>query len=1682
MWKTLTRWSMLSLVLAASACVGDDPTRRDVVDATGPDADVVAEVEVEVADASAGEDDAGPALPPGTSWVEGRVVPPGGASAAGWRVVNRYGEATLGADGAFVLPIGDEAPTLTIALPPEAGDARLAALTARSQATSDAHEALRIDARSTALATLLLHPRVTPQAPWRLAPLGELAAGLGTTDALALAIEAAGGGAWRDDAAVIAAYRAALDALLRRASPPWDHALATDLPPDPEGLVTLRPEVPLAALTRTATGEMGVIPLPGRPPALAVTVTPLDARGVGLADVLAGVEMEAIGEAWTVAGPWSLDEGLYRVTLTIDEPACAERVASAGDALVAVGQDSFTIPARDLVEALGAIEPGVALVADPDHPLAAVIDPRRGPTREELVVVVGDPFTPRFDAPMSDATRPLAAGAPIAVTGRHLERLVVRDAAGRRRAPRVGASGPTVPTGLAGLLVLEAWGAGATAELPLGIARVEVARVTPDRVAASSGLVRVEVDGAGFHPGTEIDLGASRVTVPADATPERFAVTIDADALAPGGDGGPLRVVGAPVVTAGPERVAGGASAAFTTADATADLVVSATIDGVAVPLPLRLTTDALVVVDTAALPAGAHTLTFENAAGHGERALTIVRPAPTYAREVRFGADDLLERQAYLSTALELVNGETVAHGEFWLYDTLVVAAEGWYCPLDIRPDTAVIARACTHWSGVCPDLWAWADTRDPASWFTVTPPPGRLTTGAEHCPPVAGPASWSGVARSELADVLTSDDEVFLQGRTVRGPNVTLVLPEARNGGLVVAPPRPEVAGPGARNEVVLDLVVADATGTAEQPVVTLEGATGVTIRRLEIHGRPGACAVGLRVRDSRDVTIERLDVRDCAVGLEVTGSRDVRIGAPPTLAAPWPVTIVGAATGLVVDASEDVYAHVAVGLRAGVGTGVVVGQAASQLDGVLVRASERVAVAGTVAATSGVAVRMEGVRHGRVGPLVAGFVKTLDDMTMTAGAGVGTGLVIEAGTSGLEDVIVRDVRIDQIKGDAIVSRGGARVRVERSRVGDVVGAIGGAGLRVAFGFAHDLDVDGLEVRGAKAGGIVVAGSGRVDIRRSAVTMSDGAACALVASGADGLALAGVTLVGDLCASLASDLRGRDVDAREVRIEGSAGVHLERARAERVAVSGSAGVVLRDVDAGSVRVTGPLVDQPDPVVLIGGELTDEGDALAVASTRVPVVIDGLAVDAVRAEDHADLRVVAAAGARVTTVGGGALVVSGEVGAIASEGGDVAVSGHAAAVTAHAGRLALVDADVTGAVTASDAQVIAAGARLSTLDVTRGRVIVTRAALTGELVLTEVEAARVEDVDAGGGVVLDGGAGARLARVTGAVTRRGAARAVRVVDGPGLVAAAGDPRAAGRTRGDAVVVEAAPTHALVELIGGSGVVARALASGGRAVFPDVGPGPWAVVTTLLDGTSGPTIALADPAPATCDAPAATPAIVELIAREEVAGPCAGVAEDVTPSPDCAWGARIVDGALVIVDLGSGTTIAPDPGAEARWPSWEADGSGLWIARRARVDEPWSLARFDVSNDHMEVVVALPEDLAWPAPSPRGPLVVASRCGGRDDAGEPTGCRLVFVDRDTRVLAAPADGGWPGAGACDERRARWLGGVASEALGDGLVVERRPFVDDGAAADVDVLSPLGLGLWRLGPLDGQAGR
>jgi len=1600
----VTRIAFTVLVtVAVAACDPRDHSSADhTVDATNKlDTTVSSTADSAIDDATLPADSD---VVEGTVTADGIVMPPTGDT-AGWVVVNRFGQATLGADGRFTLPIAEDGATLTMAYAAARPEAPLLTLNVQVAGLDVGAPSLLIDVDTTARALVLTHPRVLPRAAWRLRALADQAAKLAPVAALASVIRASFDGAWTTAQPVRDAHRAAVIELLRRAAPPWDATLPVSADAEPLGTRVVRSEGRPIVDVVGRDGGLVFTAVPGSPPRFSVTLTPLDAGQTSLADVLARRAVPALSDpATTVASDVAtpLAEGLYRVTIDAD---VAANTTLAEAPLAALLDPSIIADAVGPL--LGAATVDSALTADPDHPLAALLDPRRGPISETFTLIVGEPFAARFDAIALVDGR-------VRVAGRHLGHLMFVDARGRaRRAPFDTSESDgrylTLPRGLVGAVHLRA-------ETPTGL-----------------------VDSA------VITNLATTTTLPVPV---------------------------APTVVAGPSAIVRGASASFTVTDA-GDLSVSAA----DVAVPVRIVADDTVVLDTQGLGAGTHTLTFTNSAGSTTTELVVDELTPSYPRAITFHADNPATRITQLQTALDLANGTRIASGAFELRDTNIIVPGGWYCPVDIQPDDAVVSPAptCTHWSHVCDDVWVWDDTRSTSTWMTVTRPPGRTSSGP-NCTPIAGPTSWSDVPRAALFDRITSTDIQALAG-TFTGPNAELALHNVRGGGLVVTAP-----ADGGRANVRIDLDITDAAGSATKPVLTLTGVTGVTITNLHLDGRPttlaNGCAVGLRIVDSHDVQIDRLVADNCDRAIEVIDSSDIRLGSAAS-----PLVVTHAKdTAISITGSDDVFVQAQIGFVRPTATTYTSSGIDSIGAAVVVKDSERVTIAGAITATKTNGVAIDGGAHIRLGPLAIGYAPLPDGTRGFVQTRVDRGVFVSGNP---DDVRMSDVIADQIVHDAMTLGGGTRTRLERVRLADYYGAQ--FGLRVANdGFANDLDVDDLYIGQTGFDAVRIESGGRTDIRQLVV---DGAGvCGLMVSFGTGVAVHDAELAAPLCGYLADDVVVEDVTAPSVRIDESEGYRVERAETGHIEISKSIGVTFVDTTATDVTITGPTATFTDPISFVDTTLTQKaGVALSASDTHGPLVLVGVHADQVELTPLATVMLTAVRFGALTLHGGRAYVGDDDViGTLGVDGGRlvsddsglaVDVSGHgelvargALTLTSRTPELVALSDTTLGATTIDARTVIVSGATLAALDVRgAGQVRVERTTIAGALVLDGTSGALVADTSAHD-VSLAGALDARLVRLAtvAGISRSSTTRGQRTIGTLGLSALDGDPTGHGVVSGDLVHITAAPTHALVELLDGDGtIVARAFTSDGEVVFRGLPEMTGLLVqATLLDGTSGPPTPLATSGATACSASPAPADIREVLDRQPAR--CDGVAADAVVDASCRFVVRVATSPrsdLVLVDLQSGAeTPLTDDELEERDPIFASDASAVWFARRA-LGGRWTLARVDLASGVVADVLALPGDALWPAPAPDGSALAFASCPD----GEDGDCHLAMLDDTSGAVGIPSDGGWPAARACDERHPRWV--PVGDDLGPALIVTRRS--PGASATSEDVMSPLGLVRWRL---------
>jgi len=877
------------------------------------------------------------------------------------------------------------------------------------------------------------------------------------------------------------------------------------------------------------------------------------------------------------------------------------------------------------------------LTPSPESPLRALRHGRAGWATGRLLILRGAPLAPRVESLATVLTADTVAEPPrvlpgekVTVTGARLDgtRVELVDPAGRLRTTLIESNDAgvltfRVPLGIAGIVSVtpaSAGGRGAPAWLEVA---PRVDRILPELVYRGGGPVTLRVEGAGFSPGQTLALGLATTTVPDDAEPDHFELAVDPTTLAPGlasvlvwpasaepeqGDvtGGTLYVADPPVVLdAAPSPLRPGQTLRLSCLRVGLDpdaVEVTLTVGGVSMAAPVRAIAPgdgAGEVVVTATAPdftaSGFGVAAVTTPSGTGQLTVALAQAPARMDRQIRFHAVNPSIRTVRSIEAFSVANGSQPV-GEFTRVDS------GWsdggepWCPLDVQPSMfALPAASCSHPSGICDDGWAWQDLANPNSWLDVTAPPGRLATGA--CAPVAGIASWEELdSADDVYDRVSTTDPLDLgEAPALWGPAARLDLPDARGGGFFV-----RTAEGGVRNDVTLDLVVKQATGT----VVTLDGVRGVHVARLEIVGAPGLCDVGLRITGSEDVRIDDLDVSGCATGVVVVDSQDVRTTAP--------MTLFGDIVGVRVTESTDVSLSAEVGYRAqpeAPGYAIATGQT----DGVVVEDSDRVWLdLPTAVALGGDAVRVKRSRDVRVSG-VFGFVPLADGSTVSTGTAVDVGVRLGDGVerARLEGVVVLNARDGIALGavnDVLVAGAELGIRALVGASETLAPGNRGAGIRVApFAGIDGVVLRDLVVgRNAEAGIRVEIAEG--DLRVERVTSGGDRDGGGLVPGAQPCLLSAVYTTGLRARNLSSrgDVSGLCVvGSEDVILDG---VVVDAASAEGALVSQSSAVLLRDLTVDAPGTDGVRLESIGSVALEQASITaPNGDGVRVTGTVSP-------------------------------------------------------------------------------------------------------------------------------------------------------------------------------------------------------------------------------------------------------------------------------------------------------------------------------------------------------------------------------------------------------------------------------------------------------------------------------------------
>ncbi len=839
---------------------------------------------------------------------------------------------------------------------------------------------------------------------------------------------------------------------------------------------------------------------------------------------------------------------------------------------------------------------------------------------ETVRVAVGAPFRAR---PVVDVGDGLVVGGQVGVSGalvaRADTRLSLRDSSGRRVEVVRGDGGFVdggfvVPDGLAGVVTLEVETPGDSAEVELGTLPVVVDEVVPAMLDRAR---KVRLVGHGFYPGARVTVGGQVVVLGEVAGERQVEVELDPAVVGVGPHvvgGATLVVPDGLVVADAPSAIAMASRLVVTLAGLSVDNPLTVSADGVELDV-LMVTRDdsvsparAVVMVDTEGLEAGTHELSFVAGVRTVSHEVEVVGAATLWERVIELqatGAD--LSRM--LGEAVQMANGEREVTGRFQRVNMGFQLNGSWYCPLDVSPDEVAIAPAsCPAVYERCDDGWVYDDQRNATTWWKITRPPGRGSTGV-RCPVIEGPDSWVGVPKADIADTVVTTSAAGLAGLTLRGPNTKLVLPNARGGGLVVSPPTG-----GGRSDVALDLVVTDATSTVEEPVVRIDGATGVHIERLIIEGRPGACAIGLRVERSIDVRIDVLEVRGCTRGVEVVNSEHVRVG---TLVGP--AVALGATESFQIVDSRFVVAHVRAGTRVDPANAGAVLRVPSG-RGIVVRGSAHVRVTGSGAALVSESVVVRESSGVRVGPFESGLARAANGVGIVAEMNNSMGLRIDGES--------RDVRLREVTaaaaGFGIDVYDTAEVHLEKVAVGGVDDGYGagplteqalgnfGGGLRI---FNGDVTVEGLVASTNGIFGVGVFGGRawlsdvRTQSRAGSRVFGGGQPCAIQVGGGE-VVVSRAVVNGDEDGVCVGGVRVRMADS-QVSVSGTA-VEVVDGAVEVVGseLSGAVGVAVARSEVWLDEST--VMSEGDGVVMSSGalvasrsEVTAGGAAVSLGGQR---------------------------------------------------------------------------------------------------------------------------------------------------------------------------------------------------------------------------------------------------------------------------------------------------------------------------------------------------------------------------------------------------------------------------------------------------------------------------------------------
>lgn len=1259
-----SRWAGVALfgALILAGCPEDEAVTREV------DAET-SEVE--------GETDTGvevDTVGPDRHLVAVTLDPPGIGTLSGWIILNRFGRWVTDTRGEAEIEVARQGLTLSLVLPagvaaedPRVPSALVVPTLILDEETPSA--TTQVDVMDGAVGLVLLDPRLLTGDTFLLSAAMARAYSSPAVARLGAVIDARfdarGVRVLLADPEVLAALDEAVDEVAAAVGTTW--AGPTRLPHDAlDELVVARQSGRARALAELVEveGEVRARRLPGVPGALAMTLRRLDLERGELvrAEDLSRPELElVVDDPVTLAEDGVIGgDAVYQWDVRLDDGPRGESVLA--KAMMAFGfpgegtcqslpdgfaaalaseldcrtPNPFELAAGTRIMRLVESTATRTLSRREARPLPG-LDPMSawtpfaGPVTERALVAIGSPFTPT-----ATVSGELVVGGRVTLTGhlvgREETRVLVRDARGTRLpVERVDGAGFAflVPEGLAGPLVAEVYGPGGEAGVALGVLPIEVASVWPpvlDRPRA------VRLRGRGFFEGGTVTVGGQAVTLPRCAEDE-VEVVLDPAVVGVGEHtigAATLRVPAALSATVVPD-VSDSIRSPFVMLGLSglwvdSELTVSVRGEALEVLMLARSETpgtDVEALIDTSPLDIGDHEFRLESGGRVLFQPVFINGGSAIFTRRLEFGATALADANAMLREAIDVSNGVRQLGGTFRRINMGFQVGGQWHCPLDIEPDEfSYPAPSCPGIYERCDEGWRYDDQRNADRWWRVTRPPGRGSTGV-RCPVIPGPDSWDGMPVPDVHDTVTTASPVSLSGLTLHGPRVRLVLPEARGGGLVVTAPPGANAGP---SEVELDLVVSDAVGSDQAPVVTLSQARGVQIDRLEVRGRQGQCRVALRIVDSADIDIERLSVSGCDTAVELVRSTRVRVGRDDA-----PVVVLGALEGVAVRSSQDVVVHARVGTRA---DGEEIVRVPTD-RGVWVSDSARVLVSGSAGGLLSEVVMVRNSRGVRVGPFEAGVARTASGAAVVGGVTNTRGLRVE-GTS--RDVVIRDTTaVGAAFGIDVADS--AEVRLVRVALGGVADGLGAGalpeqplgnfngGLRI---FGGEVEVDGLAASRNGLFGVGVFG-GRVRLKglttrsRAGSTDYGGAQPCGVDVARGRVMLVEPELIGDTTGVCVRDAK---VWVGGGRVEATTGAGVEGGRLELEGVEVDGGIVLDggavtlvesdvladgvgvEVEDGQLSVRGGSVEADEALVSRASKVRLDG---VVLGGRVGLVVSGL-------------------------------------------------------------------------------------------------------------------------------------------------------------------------------------------------------------------------------------------------------------------------------------------------------------------------------------------------------------------------------------------------------------------------------------------------------------------------------------